>query len=144
MSESTLDVSAAPEPDHKRADLLIHAFAAVSAFALLGMLIDVWQIVFLSVPLFAVVLMLKGSMRADGSWEKQSTIAIVGYCAILAGLVVWSVLSYSSDATIWGIPISMGVIVYFVWPYTAVVAGLLYAFVFDRTIDEKRVAARAA
>lgn len=144
MSETILDASAAPEPNHKRADLLIHAFAAISAFALVGMLIDVWQMVFLTVPLFAVVLMLKGSLRSDGTWERQSTIGIVGYCVILAGLVAWSILSYTSDATLWGIPMSMAVIVYFIWPYTAVVAGLLYAFVFDRTIDEKRVAARAA
>lgn len=143
MSEPILDVSAAPEPDHKRADILIHAFAAISAFALLGMLIDVWQMVFLTVPLFAVVLMLKGSLRSDGTWEKQSTIGIVGYCAVLAVLVAWSILSHGSDAEIWGIPMSMGVIVYFIWPYTAVAAGLLYAFVFDRTIDEKRLAARA-
>ena len=144
MSESTLDLSAAPEPDHKRADMLIHAFAAVSTFALLGMLIDVWQMVFLTVPLFAVVLMLKGSLRSDGTWERQSTGGIVGYCAVLAVLVAWSILSHGGDATLWGIPMSMAVIVYFIWPYTAVVAGLLYAFVFDRTIDEKSVAAHAA
>lgn len=141
---TTLDATLAPEPDHKRADLLIHAFAAVSAFALLGMLIDVWQMVFLTVPLFAVVLMLKGSLRSDGTWERQSTIGIVGYCAILAVLVAWSILSHNSDSVLWGIPMSMAVIVYFIWPYTAVVSGLLYAFVFDRTIDEKRTAARAA
>lgn len=144
MSEQILDPSVAPEPNHKRADLLIHAFVAISAFALVGMLIDVWQMVFLSVPLFAVVLMLKGSLRSDGTWEKQSTMGILGYCAVLAGLVVWSILTFSSDATLWGIPMSMAVIVYFIWPYTAVGAGLLYAFVFDRTIDEKSIAARAA
>ncbi|MCD2261352.1 hypothetical protein K3888_01410 [Dietzia aurantiaca] len=140
MSEPVFDAALAPEPDHKRADMLIHAFAAVSAFALVGMLVDVWQMVFLTVPLFAVVLMLKGSLRSDGTWERQSTIGIVGYCAVLAGLVAWSILSYNSDTTLWGIPMSMAVIVYFIWPYTAVVAGLLYAFVFDRTIDEKRLA----
>ena len=139
MSESTTHGTMALEPDHKRADLLIHAFAAVSALALVGMLVDVWQIVFLSVPLFAVVLMLKGSLRSDGSWEKSSTVAILGYCGGLAMLVLWSILSYGSDSTLWGIPLSMAVIVYFIWPYTAVVAGLLYAFVFDRTIDEKHL-----
>lgn len=143
MSEPTLDpildADLAPEPDHKRADLLIHAFAAVSAFALIGMFIDVWQMVFLAVPLFAVVLMLKGSLRADGTWERRSTTAILAYCAVLAVLVAWSILSNGSDTTLWGIPMSMAVIVYFIWPYTAVVAGLLYAFVFDRTIDDKRL-----
>ncbi|HJC60505.1 MAG TPA: hypothetical protein H9755_09290, partial [Candidatus Dietzia intestinigallinarum] len=98
-----------------------------------------WQLVFLTIPLFAVVMMLKGSLRSDGTWERQSTIGIIGYCAVLAGLVAWSILSDGSDTTLWGIPMSMGVLVYFIWPYTAVVAGLLYAFVFDRTIDEKRL-----
>ena len=55
--------------------------------------------------------------------------------------MVWSILVNGGDATLWGIPMSMAVIVYFIWPYTAVVAGLLYAFVFDRTIDEKNLAA---
>ena len=32
---------------------------------------------------------------------------------------------------------SMGVIVYLIWPYTAVVAGALYAFVFDRTLKDE-------
>ena len=138
MSEPLLAATRAPEPDHKRADMLIHAFALVCVFALIGMLADIWQIVFLSVPLFALVLMLKGSLRADGSWEKQSTMAIVAYCAGLAVLVLWSILSFGGGTTLWGIPTSMAVIVYFIWPYTAVVAGLLYALVFDRTIDEKR------
>ena len=139
MSDTALDPISAPQPDRTRADMLIHAFAAVSALALVGMLIDVWQLVFLTIPLFAVVMMLKGSLRSDGTWERQSTIGIIGYCVVLAGLVVWSILSDGSDTTLWGIPMSMAVIVYFIWPYTAVVAGLLYAFVFDRTIDEKRL-----
>lgn len=138
MSEPVLEAARAPEPDHKRADMLIHAFALVCVFSLVGMLTDTWQMVFLSVPLFALVLMLKGSLRADGSWEKQSTTAIVAYCAGLAVLVLWSILSFGGGSTLWGIPTSMAVIVYFIWPYTAVVAGLLYALVFDRTIDEKR------
>lgn len=144
MPEPLTDATPAPEPNHKRADVLIHAFAAISAFALVGMFIDVWQMVFLTVPLFAVVLMLKGSLRSDGTWERHSTIGIIGYCAVLAGLVAWTILSYGSDAELWGVPMSMAVIVYFIWPYTAIVAGLLYAFVFDRTIDEKRTVVRAS
>lgn len=140
---TTLDASRTPEPDHKRADTLIHAFVAVAAFSLIGMFTDTWQLVFLSVPLFAVVMMLLGSARADGTWERTSTIAIGVYCAGLAVLVVWSILTASSDATLWSLPMSMGVIVYFIWPYTAVGAGLLYAFVFDRTIDGKRLRAIA-
>lgn len=141
---TTLDASRTPEPDHKRADNLIHAFVAVSAFALIGMFTDTWQMVFLAVPLFAVVMMLLGSARADGTWERTSTIAIGLYCAGLGVLVLWSILTASSDATLWSLPMPMGVIFYLIWPYTAVGAGLLYAFVFDRTIDEKALAARAA
>ena len=140
---AALDRAGAPVPEYKRAGTLIHVFAGVSAFALIGMLADIWQMVFLAVPLFAVAMMLMGSLRANGTWDRASSTAIVGYCAVLAVLVVWSILTASGDATLWGLPISMGVIVYFIWPYTAVAAGLLYAFVFDRTIDEKRLAARA-
>ncbi|MDZ4233957.1 MAG: hypothetical protein U1C73_09385 [Dietzia sp.] len=142
-SGRALDPAAAPEPDHKRAGMLIHAFVTVAAFALIGMLTDTWQMVFLAVPLFAVIMMLLGSLHSDGSWEKVSTIAIVGYCAGLGVLVLWSILTASGDAMLWGMPMSMGVIFYFIWPYTAVGAGLLYALVFDRTIDEKRLAAPA-
>ena len=92
---------------------------------------------------FAVTTMLLGSLRSNGTWDKPSSMAIVAYCAGLAVLVLWSVLAEAGDSTLWGLSMAMGVIVYFVWPYTAVGAGLLYAFVFDRTIDEKRLAAAA-
>lgn len=130
--------------DHRRAGLMIHAFAAVSAVALVGMLTDTWQIVFLSIPAFGLVMMLQGSLRRDGTWDRVSTMAIGGYIAILAVLVIWSVLSASGDATLWGLPMSMGVIVYLIWPYTAAVAGFLYAFVFDRTLKDDLVVAPAA
>lgn len=141
--DSALDPADAPEPDHKRAGILIHAFVAVAAFALLGMFTDTWQMVFIAVPLFAVIMMLLGSLHSDGSWERVSTIAIVAYCAGLGVLVLWSILTAAGDAVLWGLPMSMGVIFYLLWPYTAVGAGLLYALVFDRTIDEKRLAAAA-
>ncbi|UVE96467.1 hypothetical protein [Dietzia sp. B32] len=142
MSDLTaLARSGAPVPEHTRAGALVHAFVGVAAFALIGMLTDTWQMVFLSVPLFALAMMLLGSLRADGTWDRMSSIAIGAYCGGLGVLVLWSVLTASGDATLWSLPMSMGVIVYFIWPYTAVGAGLLYAFVFDRTIDEKRLAA---
>lgn len=140
---AALDRAGAPVPEYKRAGTLIHVFAGIAAFALIGMLADVWQMVFLAVPLFALAMMLMGSLRANGTWDRASSIGIVAYCAVLAVLVVWSILTASGDATLWGLPMSMGVIVYFIWPYTAIGAGLLYAFVFDRTIDEKRLAAVA-
>ena len=140
---AALGRAGAPVPEHKRANTLINAFVGVAAFALIGMLADIWQMVFLAVPLFAVTMMLMGSLRANGTWDRASSMAIVGYCSGLAALVVWSILTASGEATLWSLPMSMGVIVYFIWPYTAVGAGLLYAFVFDRTIDEKRLAAVA-
>lgn len=140
---AALDRAGAPVPEYKRAGTLIHVFAGIAAFALIGMLADIWQMVFLAVPLFALAMMLMGSLRANGTWDRASSIGIVAYCAVLAVLVVWSIVTASGDATLWGLPMSMGVIVYFVWPYTAIGAGLLYAFVFDRTIDEKRLAAVA-
>lgn len=140
---AALDRAGEPKPQHKRAGTLIHAFAGVSAFALIGMLTDTWQVVFLAVPLFAVAMMLMGSLRADGTWDRPSSIAITAYCGGLGVLVLWSILTASGDSMLWGLPTSMGVIVYLIWPYTAVGAGLLYAFVFDRTIDDKRLAAVA-
>ena len=140
---AALDRAGAPVPEYKRAGTLIHVFAGIAAFALIGMLADIWQMVFLAVPLFALAMMLMGSLRANGTWDRASSIGIVAYCAVLAALVVWSIVTASGDATFWGLPMSMGVIVYLIWPYTAVGAGLLYAFVFDRTIDEKRLAAVA-
>ena len=138
---AALDRSGVPAPQHARAGTLIHAFAAVAAFALIGMLTDTWQVVFLAVPLFAVVMMLMGSLRAEGTWDRTSTTAIGAYCGGLTVLVLWSILTAGGESMMWGLPMSMGVIVYLIWPYTAVGAGLLYAFVFDRTIDEKRLAA---
>lgn len=125
----------------RRGDMLVHAFAAVAAVAVIGLLADVWQVVFLAIPAFALVMMLTGSLRQDDTWERGSTIAVIAYCAGLAVLVAWSVLTVGSDARFWGLPVSMAVIVYLIWPYTAAVSGLLYAFVFDRTLKEEVVGA---
>lgn len=130
--------------DYKRADLLIHAFVAISAIAAIGMFTDMWQVVFLCVPLFAVVMMLQGSLRQNGTWDRVSTMAIVGYCAVLAVLVVAVVVTAAGDARFWGLPASMGVIFYLIWPYTAAGAGLLYAFVFGRTLEDEVLAAPAS
>ena len=57
---AALDRAGAPVPEYKRAGTLIHVFAGIAAFALIGMLADIWQMVFLAVPLFAVAMMLMG------------------------------------------------------------------------------------
>ncbi|HHU09042.1 MAG TPA: hypothetical protein GXZ60_03355 [Intrasporangiaceae bacterium] len=137
MPDIATTVRPQPAGQHRRADLLIHAFAAVAAVATIGLLVDVWQIVFLAIPAFALVMMLKGSLRQDGTWDRSSTTAVVAYCAGLSALVIWSIMTYGGDGTFWGLPTSMGVIVYLIWPYTAVVAGALYAFVFDRTLKDE-------
>ncbi|EYT62844.1 hypothetical protein H483_0109325 [Dietzia sp. UCD-THP] len=106
-------------------DTISTTSAELLSVALLGMFTDTWQMVFIAVPIFAVIMMLLGSLHSDGSWERVSTLAIVAYCSGLGVLVLWSILTAAGDAMLWGLPMSMGVIFYLLWPYTAVGAGLL-------------------
>lgn len=120
--------------NHRRRSILIDVFVAVAAVSTLGMLFDSWIVVWLSIPAFAAVMLLQGALDQEDRWNRSALTAVIAFCAVLAALFIAVVLTEGSDVRWWGLPVSMALIVFVIWPYTAIVAGLLYAFVFDRSL----------
>ena len=124
-----------PTPmDHRRRSALVNAFVAVAAVATVGMLVNSWIVVWLCIPAFATVMFLQGALTHKDTWDRAALLAVAAFCLGLFVLFFAVVFTESSDATLWGLPLSMALVVYVIWPYTAIGAGVLYAFVFEKSL----------
>ena len=65
-----------------------------------------------------------GFGRSDSRKKLRHFFEVDRYWVVLAALVVWSILTASGDATFWGLPMSMGVIVYFIYSKNHSVLGM--------------------
>lgn len=117
-----------------KTDVLVLALAAICAVAAIAMLVDYWPVLLFSFPLLAIVLMTLGAMRRNQTWGRRSAIAIGIFSTGLLALMVWAFSGVTSDRVVWGLQEGLAVYVYFVWPYTAIFSGLLYAFVYSDSL----------
>ncbi|GEM_PF-570084 len=114
---------------------LVVTTGLVAAITAAAMFLNNWQIVFFSLPTFVYLLFMIGSSRLDNSKDPVATVAVTSYSAVLFVLFIAATFTMTSASKLWGIQVGMGIIVYFIWPYTVFGGSLLYAFVFSRTTN---------
>lgn len=101
----------------------------LAAVMLIGMVADLPDLIVYPVPLMVGTLMLLGCASPTGLHPRVLA-PIGGYTVCL--LVVMSVMSATRHSTelFGGLPIATGILVYVLWPFTALTAGGLYAWIY--------------
>jgi sodium/proline symporter len=115
-----------------RTDLLVAAVTAATLLAAIGMLFDVWQAVYYSIPAFVLLFMLLGSLNARDEWSPGALVPVVGLWLVLAGLFVAAGALLGSSGELGGLPVSTGIFLYLIWPISTIGASLVYAVVYTR------------
>lgn len=115
-----------------RTDTLVAAITAATLLATIGMLADIWQIVYYALPVFVLLFMLMGSLNARDEWSSRALAPVLGFSAVLAVLFIAAGVLLESTTMFGGMPIASGLFLYVIWPLTVVGAPLTYAVVYSR------------
>lgn len=115
-----------------RTDALVAAITAATLLATIGMLADVWQIVYYALPVFVLLFMLMGSLNARNQWSSRSLAPVIGFSAVLAALFIAAGVLLESTTRFGGMPVASGLFLYVIWPLTVFGAPLTYAVVYSR------------
>lgn len=114
-----------------RIDALVAVFTVATFIAAVGMIFDVWQGVYYSIPVFSLLFMLIGSLNARDAWSPRALVPVVVFGVVFAGLFVAAGLLVGSQATWAGLPVSTAIFTYVVWPVSVIGAPLVYAAVYQ-------------
>ena len=124
-------------------DVLVAAFTVATAVAALGMLFDIWQTVYYSIPVFVLLFMLIGSLNRRDEWSARTLGPVIAFGVLLAALFVAAGVLLDSSGSFGGLPVSTAIFLYGIWPLSAIGGPLVYAFVYGSWLSEDvKVAAR--
>jgi len=112
-----------------RIDGLVAAIAIASAIVLVGMVVDLPALIFCMAPVLVGLFMYLSSHK-NGATSKKVTTVITIYTLVLLVLFALMYGLQDGSGTFGGLPISMGILIYVAWPFSAISAGLLYAWVY--------------
>lgn len=115
-----------------RTDALVAAVSLATLLAAVGMLFDVWQAVYYSIPAFVLLFMLLGSLNARDAWSPRAIVPVLCFWAVLAGLFVAAAVLIESSGELGGLPVSTAIFLYLIWPISVLGAPLTYALVYTR------------
>lgn len=118
-----------------RTDTLVAALTVATLAATIGMAFDVWQAVYYSIPAFALVAMLMGSLDSRDEWSPAMLAPVVGFWLVLTALFVAGAVLLRSTGELGGLHVSSGIFLYLVWPVTSIGAPLVYALVHQRWLQ---------
>lgn len=118
-----------------KVDALMAAVGGLFLILLFGMATDQWLLTLAPIPVLAAVLMIIGSLNR--AHRVGAALLPVGlFSLVLLAGFGWAALSVGSSSTLGGLDASLGVIYYFIWPFTTVFTGLLYALVYERWLKK--------
>ncbi len=115
-----------------RIDVLVAAITAATLLATIGMLADVWQIVYYALPVFVLLFMLMGSLNSRDRWSARSLTPVIAFSTVLTALFITAGVLLESTMRFGGMPIASGLFLYVIWPLTVFGAPLTYALVYSR------------
>lgn len=111
--------------NQKKIDIFIALVFLVFVVCLIGMLLNVWYLVFIPIPIAYVLFLMLSvieSLKAN-----MKIIMIFSTLMVLIFLFI-GIGATDTNPTFWGFSLGAGVIVYILWPF-ATISGLIYAFI---------------
>lgn len=113
-----------------KVDTLVSTTAILLLVTLIGMIFDIWYLVFFPMPVLITVLLALGSLNKEDQFGPVLK-WLIGFGAISSALFVWAGTGmFSQEPRFGGLTVAAGVILYVMWPLFALVSGPLYAYVY--------------
>ena len=117
-----------------RTDTLVAVCFAVTAVATVGMLLDIWHLVYYAIPALITLLMLIGSLNLRNEWSTSAVVWILSFGGALTLLFAASNATLHGSGSLGGLPVSSALLFYGVWPLSTVAGPLLFALVYQKWI----------
>lgn len=114
-----------------RSDRLVAALFVVVAGATVGMIADLWLLVYYAIPLITYLFVLMGSLSVDDRWSPRGFVLASTFGGVLLALFLWAGVTLESTTFVGGLPLPTAIMVFGIWPFATVVAPLLYAWTFQ-------------
>ncbi|WP_084500167.1 sodium:solute symporter family protein [Brevibacterium album] len=112
---------------------LVGALSLICAVMLVGMLADLPALIIYPTPVLVGVIMLLGC-AGDPGVLRAVRVPLLAYTGVLFVLMTAMAATRHSEAVFGGMPVATGILLYVIWPFTTVTAGLLYAWVHSLTL----------
>lgn len=119
-----------------RVDRLVAIFFVITTLSVVGMIFDLWQLVYYSIPLVTVLLMLMGALNRRDEWSGPAVVPAAAFGGLLLVLFALGDVLLNTDALMGGLPAATGVFVYVIWPVTTVAGGALFAWVYHKWLRQ--------
>jgi hypothetical protein len=116
-------------------DALMGAVGVLFLALLIGMATDQWLLTLAPIPVLAAVLMIVGSLDRSNK-VGNALLPVTAFSLVLLAGFMWAALSVGSSGTLGGMEMPLGVVYYFIWPFTTLFTGLLYALVYERWLKK--------
>lgn len=117
-----------------RTDKLVAVCFAITAIATVGMIFDLWPLVYYAIPALVTLLVLMGSLNMRNEWSTTVLVSVLSFGAVLTLLFAASHATLYGSGFLGGLPTSSAVIFYGIWPFSTVVGPLLFALVYQKWI----------
>ncbi|GAA2094959.1 sodium:solute symporter family protein [Brevibacterium salitolerans] len=128
------------ENAHRAVGILVGAVTSISAIMLAGMLFDLPDLIIYPTPLMVGLVMMLGCLGSGASLSAVR-VPLLGYTAVLLILMTAMAATRDSSVLFGGLPLATGILVYVLWPFSTLSAGLLYAWIYSSVL--RRVPAGA-
>lgn len=117
-----------------KVEVIVPIIAILCGLMLTGLVVDIWQMVFVPIPIMTMALIFLGSLSREGRWGPTIPVLTI-YGVILLAIFVWISVSMGSTELFGGLEKPMGIIYYVLWPFTTVLTGFIYAWVYSRWLS---------
>lgn len=118
-----------------RVDKLVAVCFATIAMATCGIVLDWWLLVYYSIPALMTVLMLIGSLNRHDLWTRPALIQVGGLGVVTGALFLAAQVMLDSGTFFKGLPASTAILLFALWPLTAVASPLIFASVYENWLS---------
>jgi sodium/proline symporter len=114
-----------------RIDRMVAVCFVAMLVALVGMLFDVWRLVYYAIPVLTVLFMLMGALDKRDEWRASVVAPVAAFGGVLLVLFAIADAVLYTDVMFGGLPAATGTFLYVIWPVATVGGSLLFAWVYQ-------------
>jgi|SRR5699024_102749 len=109
----------------KQVDKIVISISIVFLISLIGMIINVWELVYYPIPIITILLMILSYVDRLKESIVVRTLTIFSLVTLVAFILAGFGIT-DTNQSFWGLSLGAGILVYIIWPLSAM-SGIVYA-----------------